>query len=150
MVIVSRTPLSHVLLSFFPGVFPVVNLGIWGQDAILYDLFIIQKIIRPHSDVTTLTSLLCLWVLPFKIFISATPHFWEEGLGIHLRGFVYHWVCVKTAEVLWPFFLTSLGRINDWQCWDPGETYLWWVPHAGPSLFFSSNNSVTVSDKDLS
>lgn len=57
-----------------------------------------------------------------------------ERWGTHPRGFVYHWDYVKRAEVFWLLFITSLSRLNDWQCWDLFKTYLQWVLFAGLSV----------------
>ena len=93
--------------SFFPGIFTAVN--IWGQDAVLYGLFPTHNIIRQHSGVTACASLLCLWVLHFKRLVSVTPHFWEEGLGICPRWFVFRWLCVR-KKCFNPFWSPPLGE----------------------------------------
>lgn len=61
--------------------------------------------ISPHW----LHSSLCVWPLNFKILVSVILHLWEEELGIHPRAFVYHWDCVKRAEMFWLLLITSLG-----------------------------------------
>lgn len=107
-----------------PGIFPGVDIGIWGLDALPYDLTP-QHIIIQHSDAPHwLHSSACGYCTSFQ---NTSP--WDSPPLGGRCGYSSQRVCLplglcqKSRSVLTPFF-TSLGSPNDWQCWDGIKTYL--------------------------